>query len=122
MILNGVLVAFGAFLGATSRFAVSKWIDNKMTSKFPFGTIAVNLLGSFLLGIIIASQGNNQISLLLGTGFMGSFTTFSTFKVESIKLGLEKRWYLLSRYLIYSYGLGIVLAFFGYFIGKQLYY
>lgn len=117
--INGLYVAIGAFFGAIGRFVVSKEIDDRLRSKFPFGTITVNVLGSFILGVIIASQHNTSLTLLLGTGFMGSFTTFSTFKVESIKLGLEKQWYLLSRYLIYSYGLGIILAFFGFMIGKQ---
>lgn len=120
MLINGIYVAIGAFFGAISRFVVSKRVDKKIQSKFPFGTISVNLLGSFLLGLLFAIKTSNPVTLLLGTGFMGSFTTFSTFQVDSLKLGLEKQWKLLFKYLIYSYVLGITFAFIGFSIGNQI--
>lgn len=119
MLINGLYVAVGAFFGAISRFVVSKNIDAKMHSRFPFGTISINLLGSLLLGLLLALKTSDSIILLFGTGFMGSFTTFSTFQVESLKLGIEKEWHLLAKYLILSYVLGISLAFVGFLIGKQ---
>ncbi|QVK18650.1 fluoride efflux transporter CrcB [Mycoplasmatota bacterium] len=119
MLINGLYIAIGAFFGAISRFVVSKKVKHKIHSKFPFGTILVNLLGSFLLGLLFSLKMNDSISLLLGTGFMGSFTTFSTFQVESLKLGLEKEWSLLSKYLLLSYVLGITSAFMGFIVGKQ---
>jgi CrcB protein len=107
-----IFVAIGGFFGAIARFGVSNYIKGKFPSIFPFATLFVNLAGSFLLGLIFGTNLSNSWRLLLGTGFMGAFTTFSTFKLDSILLA-EKNKKLFILYLITSYGLGILLAFAG---------
>jgi fluoride exporter len=102
-------VAIGGFFGAISRFGVSNWIKGKYPSIFPFATLFVNLVGSFLLGLIIGSNLANSWTLLLGTGFMGAFTTFSTFKLDSIQLAPKNKKALIL-YLGISYTFGILLA------------
>lgn len=119
MIWNSLLVAIGGCFGAISRYGMSKWINDKMSSTFPFGTLTVNLLGSFLLGWIAGAELAPNLALLLGTGFMGAFTTFSTLKVEKLQLGLKKRWNILAIYLVVTYTLGILLAFMGFALGDM---
>jgi CrcB protein len=115
--IDSVLVAVGGFCGAISRYGVGLWA-NRRPSRLPWGTLAVNLLGSFLLGIIIGSHVGGMIPLLLGTGYMGAFTTFSTFKLECVQLGRKKDWGALAAYLLLSYGAGLLLAFAGFWFGQ----
>jgi CrcB protein len=120
MFVHGLLVAAGAFFGAIGRFAVGRWCAGRFASGFPAGTFLVNSLGSFLLGIIAGGNWGEALVLLAGTGFLGAFTTFSTFKLESVQLGKQKRWPLLVLYLGLSYTLGIALGFAGYAIGASV--
>lgn len=114
MWVNFLFVGIGGFIGAISRFAMSKAFNKK--ASLPIGTLIVNLLGSFLLGMIAGAKANEMIALLFGTGFLGAFTTFSTMKLELTQLYLKnKKNFLL--YIIITYIGGITLAFFGYLIG-----
>lgn len=119
MLYDSLLVAVGGFCGAICRFGISNWTKKYIGSKFPYGTLFVNLVGSFLLGLIVGSHANNTLYLLFGTGFMGAFTTFSTFKLESLQLGVHKDRTILYIYLGISYTLGILLAFAGYAVGAE---
>lgn len=90
------MVALGAAFGANSRYWIGLWIHERMGLSFPFGTLFVNVSGSFALGILTALTVrvlplSTEWRLLLGTGFLGSYTTFSTFAVESISLLEEGR-------------------------------
>lgn len=109
------LVGLGGFCGAISRFFVSSRIGKRYPGKMPYGTLTVNLLGSFLLGMILGAN-IKPLVLLLGTGFMGAFTTFSTFKTEGVALVLNKEWRILAVYYGLSYSLGIALACAGYIL------
>src|SRR3954465_13860662 len=106
------MVGIGGFFGAIARFSISKLLNNK--SVIPIGTLTVNLLGAFLLGIITGTKADTMIVLLVGTGFMGAFTTFSTLKLEMTNLykNNHKKRFLL--YTITTYGFGILLAYLGY--------
>ncbi|DAC39356.1 MAG: fluoride efflux transporter CrcB [Euryarchaeota archaeon] len=79
-----IAVALGGAIGATLRFAVSEWVGN------PQGTLIVNAVGSLLLGICMAALATEMISkeltLFIGTGILGAFTTMSTFSVETIEM------------------------------------
>lgn len=75
-----ILVALGAPFGAMLRYFMSQ----KMNSSFPYGTLVINLLGAFLLGLV--ASFDHTTMLLLGTGFLGAFTTFSTFNIEVVQL------------------------------------
>lgn len=113
MILHSALVAIGGFFGAITRFGISNWFKKRYTSPFPFGTLFINLLGAFLIGLIIGKGANQTWQLLLGTGFMGAFTTFSTFKLETIQLYFGKNWGMIVVYLGITYTFGILFAFLG---------
>ncbi len=86
-----ILIAAGAVLGANARYAVGLWAGGRFGAGFPYGTLFVNLAGSFLLGFLAGAAGGRlniaaEARLLLGIGFLGSFTTFSSFSVESLAL------------------------------------
>jgi CrcB protein len=81
------LIALGGALGSLARAGLSLWLSS---GRFPWGTISVNLAGSFLLGLVVAAAAFKAIdpptAAFLGLGFCGAFTTFSTFSVETLAL------------------------------------
>lgn len=86
-----LLIAIGAALGANTRYLVGVWAGNRLGADFPYGTFIVNVTGSFVLGFLLTlGTGRLQLSpearLLLAVGFLGSFTTFSSYAVESLNL------------------------------------
>lgn len=90
-----LFVGLGGFFGANARFLLSGWVATRLETAlhtaFPYGTLAVNVIGSFLLavfGVWAAERAEipENIRLLVGTGFFGAFTTFSTYANESVAL------------------------------------
>ena len=77
-------VAVGGAAGAAARFAVTLWLAHRLGGPLPWGTLAVNVLGSFVLGVVVGFAPSPSVRALLGTGFCGGFTTFSTFAVETL--------------------------------------
>ena len=78
-----LLVALGAAVGAPLRFVAASWLDDEV----PLGTLAVNVVGSFLLGLFAAWSLGEHALALLGTGFCGGLTTYSAFAVQTRRLG-----------------------------------
>lgn len=115
-----ILVASGGFFGAILRYIVSVKLNNKFPFKF-FGTFLVNILGSFALGFLVNIQINTNLNMFLCIGFLGSFTTFSTFKAENISLvqARENRQFII--YLFLTYTIGILFAFIGFLFAKILF-
>ena len=87
-------VGIGGFLGANARYLMTLWVNSMLIPRWgilPFGTIAVNVLGSFGLAVFGVWFGSKvglspNVRLLIGTGFFGAFTTFSTYANESVTL------------------------------------
>ena len=77
------LVGAGGALGAVLRHAVSQRVE---AGEFPAGTLVVNVVGSFVLGLVVALGAESGVALFVGTGACGSFTTFSSFSVETVRL------------------------------------
>lgn len=117
MIGNIALVALGGFFGAVARYGVSVRFNNRFASPFPWATLFINLSGSFALGLLTGADWGNGVSLCLGTGFMGAYTTFSTFNTENVMLAKNKKWRQLLLYVGSSYVLGLLLAYAGYLCG-----
>ncbi|PYG86860.1 protein CrcB [Ruminiclostridium sufflavum DSM 19573] len=89
--LNVLAVGCGGFLGAASRYLLSIFINRYNTSAFPVSTLLINILGSFLIGLLteilmVQFPDNKKLQLFLTTGILGGFTTFSTFSLETINL------------------------------------
>lgn len=110
-------VSAGGFAGAVARYVLSGVIAKRFPSGFlPYGTLAVNGLGCFLLGLLWGHEVPETAMLLLGTGFMGAFTTFSTFKLETEAYLGSGRGIQAWTYMGISYTIGIMLAALGYAI------
>lgn len=92
-----LLIAVAGALGALSRYGVSLWALRAFGEDFPLGTLVVNVLGCLLLGFFMGASAvhpgvTREVRVALGTGFLGSFTTFSTFGVETVRLVEEGAW------------------------------
>jgi CrcB protein len=103
-------VAAGGFVGATLRYGLSVGLGG------PVGTLAVNLLGSFALGLAVSHVTDRRVRLFLATGLLSSFTTYSTFAVESVGLGPT----LGAANVVVSYALGVTAAALGLAVGGRL--
>jgi CrcB protein len=83
-------IMLGGSLGAVLRYIISTGIYTLLGRNFPYGTLAVNVLGSFLIGILshilIQKLPNETLSMMLLVGFLGAFTTFSTFSLDTLNL------------------------------------
>ncbi|MEM8541408.1 MAG: fluoride efflux transporter CrcB [Pseudomonadota bacterium] len=90
--LSFILVGIGGAFGAMARHSVGLFAMRNLGTGFPYGTIIVNILGSFLMGLLIAwlarriGGSSNELRLFLATGFLGGFTTFSAFSLDTITL------------------------------------
>lgn len=89
--MDFLAVAIAGFLGAVSRGLLTKLITVKVTSDFPVSTLIINLTGCFILSFFLTLtverlRINPNLRLAVGTGFLGAYTTFSTFAVDSVKL------------------------------------
>lgn len=111
-----ILVMFGGVLGTLSRYKLSTVINSKNKGKFPLGIFLVNMLGAFLLGLVLKYGNDKNVYTLLGDGFLGAFTTFSTFMMESFNLLKEKKYIEAFFYIGGSYSLGLL----GFFIAINM--
>lgn len=114
--MQAMLVAAGGFFGAVFRFGIGQMVKKITESTFPIATLFVNLTGSFLLGWLTRAHADDSIRLFFGIGFMGAFTTFSTFKLENVHFYRKRQWKHLIAYLAISYTGGLLAAFLGFMI------
>lgn len=117
-----LIVGAGSFIGGVSRYLVSSLMRGGAAG-FPWGTLTVNLLGCFLIGLIgglllRATEPSGGWSFLLITGFCGSFTTFSTFSRESLAMLQCHNIAGFSAYIAVSIIAGIALTAFGYWLAR----
>jgi CrcB protein len=110
------LVGIGGFLGTVSRYKLSTFVSGRFPTFIPYGTLTVNLLGCLLLGWIMRHHAQDDWKLFAGTGFMGAFTTFSTFKLESMNLLKNGKAIVWLFYTLLSYTLGLLFVYIGYSI------
>jgi len=84
-----LMIGMGGFLGAISRFLIASYVQNASGSLFPVGTLAVNVLGSFIIGfaaMLFSQMVEPEYKAFIITGFLGALTTFSTFSLENINM------------------------------------
>src|SRR5438105_2013506 len=89
-LVNCLVVGLGGFLGANARFFMGRWVSQKWGTAFPYGTFLINILGCFVLGLFatLATRlvWSDTWKMLIAIGFVGAFTTFSTFEYETFEL------------------------------------
>jgi fluoride exporter len=110
---------FGA-VGSWLRFTIGGAITARRPSDFPFGTFVVNLTGGFTLGVLTGAHLTGHALLVLGTGLLGGYTTFSTWMVESQRLGEDARWLLMHAYLLGSMAAGLAATGLGWLVAEAL--
>ena len=115
---GGVLLAGGA--GAVLRFLVDRAVARRAARSFPFGTLAVNISGAALLGLLGSLALSRHAALLADTAFVGSYTTFSTWMLETQRLSEERQLRSAVANLVASIVLGIAAALAGQWIAGQL--
>jgi CrcB protein len=122
-----VLVGVGGFLGANARYLSARWLDSLVGGRFPLGTFLVNISGSFLLGLLgglLAARlvpQSDSLRLALGVGFLGAFTTFSTFEFESHALLEDGIWWTAVANLVLSVVVGLIAVRAGLVLAKTLF-
>ncbi len=119
-----LLVALGAALGANARYLVGLWAG-RLSATFPYGTFLVNVTGSLLLGFLLTlATGRLNLSsewrLVLAVGFFGSYTTFSSYAVESLTLFREGSLWLGLANVLGNNLVGLLFALLGVLLAQQL--
>lgn len=118
------IVGLGGFLGACARYWVSGWTAEKWGASFPYGTLLINLTGSFVLGLFLAATTERLLidprwRLFLAIGFLGAYTTFSTYTYESVQLLLTGNWWVGLANLVGSNLLGLLASLLGIALGRR---
>lgn len=117
-------IAFGGALGATARYGLGAWIHSWAGTTFPWGTFAVNAVGSFLLGFTLrhleGSAATPELRALLTVGILGAFTTFSTFTYETVTLIQGDEWARAALYSVGSLLLGLLAISSGLYLAARV--
>ncbi len=116
--MTALLVALGAAVGAPLRYLTDLWVQSLHDTVLPWGTFVVNVVGSFVLGLVgglVAAGGASpQVVALLGTGFCGALTTFSTFGYETAVLAREGSWAYAAGNVLVSVAAGLAAVWAGF--------
>jgi CrcB protein len=116
-----ILVSLFGGVGASVRFIVDGLLRSVLGRRFPWATMIINVIGSFILGVVvgvtIAHPETKNLELIIGTGFCGGFTTFSTATFESIRLLQEKRYVSFWLQFLGNFVLCLAVVGFGIWLG-----
>ena len=116
-----IQVALGGAIGASCRYLTNVGAMRLLGSGFPYGTVMVNILGSFLMGVLVvafAHRGGNQFAPLLMSGVLGGFTTFSAFSLDAVNLYQRGDILLAATYVFGSVAVGIAALIVGMAIAR----
>ncbi len=124
--MHYLMVALGGALGATSRFFLSTQLTKLLGTSFPFATLAINVLGSFLMGfcavfILDYLKLTGYWRELVMVGFLGAFTTFSTFSIEGLNLLHSGQWTSAALYFVISVTGCVFACFVGWHFAKMIF-
>lgn len=119
------MVGLGGFFGSIARFWVGSYITYRMGAKFPYGTFIINISGSFLIGLIVTllaerTHWNPNLLYLIPIGFIGAYTTFSTFVFEALHSLRSGDLLLALSYVVLSVCVGFVAVWLGILSGRAL--
>jgi fluoride exporter len=119
-----LLVALGAAVGAPARYLADRAVQSRHDSLFPWGTFVVNVVGSFVLGLVVAAAAAGRLSpgvvAAVGTGFCGALTTYSTFGYETLRLAEERAHLEAALNVVASIAAGVAAAALGWAAGSAL--
>jgi len=113
-----LIIGTGGFVGSISRYLAQQLIQERFDSSFPLGTLAVNILGSFIIGVVYALSEKGDIlspewRLFLAVGLCGGFTTFSSFAYENFQMMKMEQFFFVALYMGLSLFLGILATYVG---------
>ena len=117
-------VALGGAAGAAARYGVAQWTGGRWGWTFPWGTLVVNVTGSLAIGLVLtlllARNADAAYRYLLVTGFLGGYTTFSAFSIETLALVESRRWDVAALHVGGSVALGLLAAALGLGLGRLI--
>ncbi len=120
MVREVLLVGLGGFFGSALRFLVSTSVLALLPQSFiPLGTLTVNVIGSFLIGILASVMSNNAIYFMVVVGFCGGFTTFSTLSLEVVDMFKLGEWRNVLLYVLVSLVVCVLVTALGFWIGEK---
>ena len=114
----GVLIIGG--LGAVARFMVDRAVSRRTEGSFPYGTLVVNISGAALLGFLSGLVLSHEVAMLAGTAFLGAYTTFSTWMLETQRLTDERQIWPAAANIVVSVILGLTAAAAGQWVASLL--
>ena len=123
--MNYLIIGVGGFVGAISRYMLAVWIGERWGRSFPLGTFVINVSGSFLIGLLMTVMAerfteNPQWRLFLVVGFLGAYTTFSTFEYETGALLKDSEWLFAGLNVVLSVVVGFIALKLGEIIAKSI--
>jgi CrcB protein len=118
--MNWLLVIAGAVVGAPLRYVTDRIIQARHDTVFPWGTFTVNVVGCLVLGLLTGA-GSPQLQLLLGTGFCGALTTYSTFSYETLRLAEQGARFYAVVNVVASLVAGLGAAFVGAAVAQAIF-
>ena len=123
--MRAIVIGLAGFAGAVSRYAIGTWIGRRSATSFPWATFAINVGGCFALGMLMALftgrwVPNPDVRAALTVGFLGAFTTFSTFAYETVKLSDDGSSSTATAYVVASVAVGIAAAWLGTVAGRHV--
>jgi CrcB protein len=120
-----LMIGAGGFLGAIARYWLGSFIGSRMGIRFPYGTVVINISGSFLIGLIVTliaqrTHWNANWSYLIPIGFIGAYTTFSTFELETLRSFQEGEIFYAFANVIVSVVVGFLAVWLGVVTGRSM--
>ncbi len=117
------MVGIGGFAGAIARFWLGGYIGNRMGTRFPYGTFVINISGSFVIGLIITllaerTHWSPNLRYLIPIGFVGAYTTFSTFEYETLRNVQDGNLLVALLNVVLSVMLGFLFVWVGVIVGR----
>ena len=118
--MTTLLMALAGGLGAGTRWSLDAWLRPRFSSRLPWSTHLINISGSLLLGLVVGLGADDTWHTVVGTGFLGGYTTFSTASVETVHLALDGRHRAATVNAVGMLLLSVAAASFGYALGRAL--